>query len=85
MQEKLDKKTRELVMLGAAVGANCDTCWVYHYQEAKKAGSTHEEMLAVTEAAEEVRAFVIDRIGQRVKEVREAGGLTQCVSSCRGK
>jgi AhpD family alkylhydroperoxidase len=81
---ELDKKTRELVMIGAAVGANCETCWLFHYQQARKAGATHDEILAASRAGGEVRKFVNDRLDSRVEEARMTGDVTDKVSSCSG-
>jgi 4-carboxymuconolactone decarboxylase len=81
---KLDKKTRELVLVGAAVGANCDTCWAFHYQQARKAGATHEEILEASKAGEEVRTFVAQRIDKRIEEARLKGDVTESVASCSG-
>lgn len=82
--EKLEKKVHELVMLGAAVGANCDTCWSFHYQEARKHGATHEETLLATEAAKEVRMFVERRLELKIEQVCGDGGLKVQQSSCCG-
>jgi len=46
----------ELVAIGAAIAANCEPCFKYHYDQARKLGVSREEMLAAV------------RVGQSVKE-----------------
>jgi AhpD family alkylhydroperoxidase len=56
MSEILADKTRELVAIAASVACNCEPCLKYHYDAAKKAGCTADEM---TEAVS---------VGRRVKQ-----------------
>lgn len=38
-------EVKELVAIGAAVAGNCEKCFTYHYEKAKKLGVSHEDML----------------------------------------
>ncbi|WP_208028461.1 arsenite efflux transporter metallochaperone ArsD [Rhabdothermincola sediminis] len=45
----------ELVAVGAAVGANCEPCFKYHYDKARKFGVTNEELVAAVRTAQAVK------------------------------
>ena len=45
----------ELVAIGAAVGANCETCFKYHYSQARKLGISREDMAQAVELANRVK------------------------------
>ncbi len=51
----LDPKTAELVALGAAVGANCETCLKFHYNEARHLGVSIATMSAAIRIAQSVK------------------------------
>ncbi len=51
----LDAKTAELVALGAAVGANCETCLKFHYNEARLLGVSTSAMSAAIRIAQTVK------------------------------
>lgn len=38
MKAKLDEQTRELIAIGASIGANCQPCLTYHAAKAKEVG-----------------------------------------------
>lgn len=46
----------ELVALGAAVAANCDTCFKFHYAAARKLGVSRADMALAVRTAEGVKA-----------------------------
>jgi len=45
----------ELVAIGAAIGANCEPCFKYHYNEARKLGVSHDDMAKAVELADRVK------------------------------
>ena len=45
----------ELVAIGAAIGANCEPCFKYHYHEARKLGVSHDDMARAVELADRVK------------------------------
>ena len=51
----LDFKERELVAIGAALGANCVPCIEYHVPEARKAGLTDAQIAAAITLADKIR------------------------------
>ena len=63
MSENLDAATdsvytqqvRELVAIGAAIAANCEPCFKFHYDKAHKLGVSKEDMLSAVETAKMVK------------------------------
>ncbi len=51
----MDKKTQEMVALGASYALNCRPCMEYHKKAAVEAGLTQEEMQEAIRVAEAVR------------------------------
>jgi AhpD family alkylhydroperoxidase len=45
----------ELVAIGAAVAANCETCFKYHFSQARKLGVSREDMSLAVELAQKVK------------------------------
>jgi AhpD family alkylhydroperoxidase len=45
----------ELVAIGAAIAANCEPCFKYHFQQAKKLGVSREDMLRAVKTAQSVK------------------------------
>jgi len=46
---------RELVAIGAAIASNCEPCFKYHYNEARKLGVSKEDMLLAVQTAQAVK------------------------------
>ncbi len=46
---------RELVAIGAAIAANCEPCFRFHFAEARKLGVTSEEMAEAVAVAQAVK------------------------------
>jgi AhpD family alkylhydroperoxidase len=42
---------KELVAIGAAMAANCEFCFKFHFDKARKLGVSREDMLAAVETA----------------------------------
>ena len=53
--ETLDAVTTELVALAAAVGANCESCFKFHYNEARKLGIGSDVMAQAVRVAQAVK------------------------------
>ena len=45
----------ELVAIGAAIASNCEPCFKYHYDKARKLGVSKEDMLRAVELAQMVK------------------------------
>ena len=57
----MDKKTKELIALGAAYAVNCQPCMELHKQQAAEAGANAQEMRAAIEVAESVKKGAYDK------------------------
>ncbi len=65
----MNKKTEEMIALGAAYAVNCQPCLEFHKQKAMEAGLTTDEMSAAIQVAEAVKT------GAYKKAKQFAGGL----------
>lgn len=45
----------ELVAIGAAIGANCEPCFKYHYSQARKLGVSRADIAQAVELADRVK------------------------------
>jgi len=45
----------ELIAIGASIASNCEPCFRYHYDQARKLGVTNDEMLAAVNVALRVK------------------------------
>jgi AhpD family alkylhydroperoxidase len=45
----------ELVAIGTAIAANCEPCFKYHFQQAKKLGVSREDMMRAVKTAQNVK------------------------------
>jgi AhpD family alkylhydroperoxidase len=48
-------RVEELVAIAAAIGANCEPCFKYHFQEARQAGVTREDIALAVATARQVK------------------------------
>ena len=51
----MDNRVKELIALGASIGANCQPCFHYHVGKAVESGATEEEIREVIAIAKIVR------------------------------
>ncbi len=51
----LDPKVKELVAIAASVAANCEPCFKYHYDQARRLGVPLEEVAEAASVAEAVK------------------------------
>jgi AhpD family alkylhydroperoxidase len=45
----MDERTKELIAIGASVGAHCQPCLTYHVDKARESGASDEEIRAAIE------------------------------------
>ncbi len=75
----------ELVAIGAAIAANCEPCFKYHYQQARKLGVSRQDMIRAVKTAQSVKetpAKAMLELAERFLEGDPAGLPT--VQSCCG-
>jgi AhpD family alkylhydroperoxidase len=51
----LDPATSELVVLGAAIGANCEPCFKFHYDQSRRLGIPPDSVVAAVRLAQRVK------------------------------
>jgi AhpD family alkylhydroperoxidase len=74
----------ELVAIGAAISANCEPCFKFHFQQAKKLGVTREDMMRAVRTAQSVKetpAKAMLQLASRFLE-RDQAGLPVVQSCC---
>jgi len=49
------EQVAELVAIGAAIGANCEPCFKYHYDQARKLGVSNLDMRFAVDLAQKVK------------------------------
>ena len=54
--DALDLKTKELIAIGASLGAGCGSCFNLHASKAREAGATDEEIREAIAVSEVVSA-----------------------------
>lgn len=85
-QAEVTEQVKELVALGAAIGASCEPCFKFHYDRARKLGVPVESMREAVRIGEAVRsASAKDILGlaDRVLGAEEPKAATN--SSCCGE
>ena len=50
----LDNRTKELIAVGVAMGANCEPCMQWHYKKCLEYGVTKPEMEEVMKLAKKI-------------------------------
>ena len=73
-QTVLTDKERELVAIGAAIGAGCQPCTHYHVTAALKSGLSGEEIGRAVDAAEDLRqegGLAVTNLGRRLLGIEQ--------------
>ncbi|MEW6435244.1 MAG: arsenite efflux transporter metallochaperone ArsD [Myxococcota bacterium] len=66
----------ELVAIGAAIASNCESCFKFHYDRARKLGVSKDDMLRAVKTAQAVKespARSVLALAERYLKGREAG------------
>ncbi|MFC1614268.1 sigma-70 family RNA polymerase sigma factor [Gemmatimonadota bacterium] len=74
-RKKMDKKTTELIAIGASVTANCQPCLQYHIAEAFKSGALEEEIAEAISVAKMVRKGAIAKMDKYASELSKTEEL----------
>ena len=83
---KLDYRIRELIAVGASVGANCHSCLEYHFGKAREQGVPDDEIAEAIEVGKLVRKgaqgkmdkLAIDLLREKVGSPAEAPAGCGC-------
>jgi AhpD family alkylhydroperoxidase len=76
----------ELVAIGAAIASNCQPCFKYHYDQARKLGVSKEDMLLAVKTAQAVKEAPARAVSELAERYLKANGKTESPSdvSCCG-
>ena len=66
---KLDDRTRELIAVGTAIGANCHPCLRYHTAKARDLGIPNDEIAEAIEVGKGIRKGAQGSMDKLVDEV----------------
>ena len=75
---------KELVAIGAAIGSNCEPCFKYHYNEARKRGVSKEDMRLAVEMAAAVKESPARSILELADKYLSVPPPSSTTSSCCG-
>ena len=75
MNTPLDKQTKELVAIAAAVAGKCQPCFAYHFKQAQELGISQEQIDETVQLAKDIRTsgdkHMDEFAGRRMKENKE--------------
>lgn len=80
----MDEKMKELVAVGASVGAHCQPCLSYHVAKAKELGIQDEEIREAIAVGHMVEKGAMSAMRQFAGEVFDAPATTAVAPSCCG-
>ncbi len=66
--EKMDRKWKELVLLGASVSAHCFPCFDYHLQRARKLGICEDDIRESIQAGFMVMNGAGDKMMEKIND-----------------
>jgi AhpD family alkylhydroperoxidase len=72
----------ELIGLGASAAANCEPCFRYHYDQAKKLGISDDDMLQAVNLALTVKAAPHRSLIETAQQLLVPGGGCGCNGDC---
>ncbi|MGE4545771.1 MAG: carboxymuconolactone decarboxylase family protein [Pedobacter sp.] len=65
----MDKKTLELIAIGASVASGCIPCLEYHVKAASEAGASHADLATAVKIGKKVRQAPMDKMDQKCEEL----------------
>jgi AhpD family alkylhydroperoxidase len=74
----------ELVALGAAIAANCEPCFRFHYDRARKLGVSREDMIQAVNTAQAVKDTPARAVLQLAAKYLDPAPATRGGSCCGG-
>jgi AhpD family alkylhydroperoxidase len=73
---------KELVALGASIVANCEPCFKYHFDQARKLGVSRADMAAAVETAQMVKDAPADAVSKLADRYHASGSsITDAVAA----
>lgn len=81
---EITEQVRELIALGAAIGASCEPCFKFHYEKARKLGVSPEIMREAVRIGEAVKAASAKNILDLADRMLVVGEPKTASTSCCG-
>ncbi|MDH3513865.1 MAG: carboxymuconolactone decarboxylase family protein [Gammaproteobacteria bacterium] len=79
---KLDNRTKELIAVGTAIGANCYPCLGWYVSKARAQGIPDDEIAAAIEVGKLVRQGAHGNMDKRVSELLGQVPCTPAAAGC---
>ena len=79
-----DKKTKELIAIGASVSCNCHPCVKFHIDKARKLGIEPEDIKEALKVGMMVRSGAASQMDKLLSEVSGEPGI-DIIGNCNGK
>ena len=80
---KLDYRTRALIAVGSAVGANCHSCLEYHVGRAREHGLPDEEIAEAIDAGKQVLKGAQEKMDRLAADLLGQTTVRPVAASCR--
>jgi AhpD family alkylhydroperoxidase len=80
-KERMDERTKELIAIGASVGAHCQPCLTYHVEKARELGIEDELIRAAIETGHMVEKGAMSAMRKFSASVLDPAPTTGCNSS----
>ena len=84
MKKAIDERTKELIAIGASIGAHCQPCLTYHVAKAKEIGIEENEIREAIAVGHMVEKGAMAAMREHEKVVLSATPPTRS-ACCRGK
>lgn len=81
---EVSDQVRELIALGAAIGASCEPCFNFHYEKARKLGVSVDAMREALRIGEAVKAASVKNILSFADRMLGAAKPEAAMTSCCG-
>jgi AhpD family alkylhydroperoxidase len=78
----MDERTKELIAIGASVGAHCQPCLTYHVEKAREIGIDDATIRAAIETGQMVEKGAMSAMRKFSANILDpAASMTDCASS----
>ena len=74
----MDERTKELIAIGASVGAHCQPCLTYHVEKARELGIDDEEIRVAIETGHMVEKGAMSAMKKFSASILDASSTTNC-------
>jgi len=82
--EIMDEQTKELIAIGASIGAHCQPCLTYHVNKAKEIGVDAEQIRAAMEVGQTVEKGSMSAMREFAKGVLDTAPQAEVSACCPG-